>query len=87
MVAPLCGEPVLDAVGDPLRLLIFTVLWFLMYYTPGDIAYKGSKIFPVKVGLYVLKGMYYPKKIVAGIKHAKHVFQGNLLAHVIIGKY
>ena len=28
--------------------------------------------------------MYYPKKIVAGIKHAKHVFHGNLIAHIVI---
>ena len=28
--------------------------------------------------------MYYPKKIVAGVKHAKHVFNGNLIAYVLI---
>ena len=33
---------------------------------------------------YQTKGMYYPKKIVAGIKHAKHVFHGNLIAHIVI---
>ena len=82
LVAPLCGEPVLDVVGDPLRLLIFTALWYLMYYTPGDVIYTASKMLPVKIFLYVMKGLYYPKKIVAGIKHAGHVFHGNL-----IGKY
>jgi len=84
LVAPLCGEPVLDAVNDPMRLVIFTILWYLLYYTPGDIVYKASKMLPVKLILYVLKGMYYPKKIVAGIKHAKHVFHGNLIAHIVI---
>ena len=67
LVAPLCGEPVLDVVGDPLRLLIFTALWYLMYYTPGDVIYTASKMLPVKTFLYVMKGLYYPKKIVAGI--------------------
>ena len=58
LVAPLCGEPVLDAVNDPMRLVIFTILWYLLYYTPGDIVYKASKMLPVKLILYVLKGMY-----------------------------
>ena len=83
-MAPLCGEPVLDSINDPLRLLIFTALWYILYYTPGDLVYKASKMLPVKTVLYVLKGMYYPKKIAAGIKHAKHIFHGNLIAQVII---
>ena len=84
LVNPLCGEPVLEVVGDPLRLLIFTVLWYLMFYSPGDHVYHLSKTKPFKIPLYVLKGMYYPKKIAAGIKHAKHIFHGNFLAYIII---
>lgn len=84
LVAPLCGEPVLETIGDPLRLAVFTLLWYLMFYTPGDLVYNSSKIKPVKIGLYALKGLYYPKKIVAGIKHAKHVFHGNAIAYIVI---
>lgn len=84
MVGPLCGEPILEAIGDPLRLAIFTLLWFLMFYTPGDLMYTVSKIKPVKIGLYVLKGLYYPKKIAAGVKHAKHIFHGNFIAYIVI---
>ena len=87
LVAPLCGEPVLDVVGDPLRLLIFTALWYLMYYTPGDVIYTASKMLPVKTFLYVMKGLYYPKKIVAGIKHAGHVFHGNLIGKWQMGEF
>ena len=43
-----------------------------MFYSPNDIAYKTSKKFAAQVPLYIVKGLYYPKKIVAGIKHAKH---------------
>ena len=32
----------------------------------------------------LFKGLYYPKKIAAGVKHAKHVFNGNLIAYVVI---
>jgi hypothetical protein len=41
----------LDTLNDPLRLAIFTILWYLMFYTPGDHVYKASKLLPVKVPL------------------------------------
>ena len=84
LVGPLCGEPILEAVNDPLRLAIFTVLWYLMFYTPGDHFYTLSKLKPLKIVMYLGKGLYYPKKIAAGVKHAKHVFSGNLIAYIII---
>ena len=84
LVNPLCGEPILSAVDDPLRLAIATLLWYLMFYSPNDIAYNTSKKLAAKVPLYVIKGMYYPKKIVAGVKHAKHVFHGNFIAYIAI---
>ena len=38
-----------------------------------------SKIFPVRFVLYLIKALYYPKKVLAGIKHAGHVLPGNFL--------
>ena len=38
-----------------------------------------SKIFPVRIVLYLIKALYYPKKVLAGMKHAGHVLPGNFL--------
>jgi len=84
LVAPMCGEPLLAAFGDNIKLGIATALWFLLYYSPQDIAYNTSKLFPVRLGLYCIKGLYYPKKVLAGMKHAKHVLPGNFLAMILI---
>jgi len=84
LVAPLCGEPLLGAFGDSTKLMIASLLWFLIYYSPQDFAYKGSKLFPVRLVLYLIKGLYYPKKVVAGIEHAKHVLPGNFLALLLV---
>lgn len=83
LAAPLCGEPMLSAlVDDPMRLLIATALWYMMFYFPKDMIYKASK--QAKIPLYTIKGLYYPKKILSGIKHAKHIFKQNPLAAVVI---
>ena len=85
LVNPLCGESPLEALEDPLRIGIATVLWYLMFYSPKDLIYILSMKFPVKVPLYLIKGLYYPKKILGGIKHAKHIFaKHNVLATILI---
>merc|ERR550519_1834552 len=56
LVAPLCGEPLLGAFGDNIKLLIATLLWFLMYYCPQDLVFQASKMFPIRLGLYTVKG-------------------------------
>jgi hypothetical protein len=39
LVAPLCGEPLLAAFADGAKVLIASLLWFLIYYTPHDLTY------------------------------------------------
>jgi len=84
LVSPLCGEPILSAFNDSLKVAIATLLWFLICYTPQDLSYQVIKLFPVKLVLYAVKAMYYPKKVLAGMKHAEHVLPGNILAMLII---
>ena len=85
IVNPLCGESPLEFLEDPVRIAIASLLWYLMFYSPKDIVYEVSKKLPVKAPLYLIKGLYYPKKILAGIKHAKHVFsKTNILAIILI---
>jgi len=84
LVAPLCGEPILGAFGDSTKLGLATLLWFLLYYCPQDLAYNFSKMFPVRIMMYTIKGVYYPKKVLAGMKHAAHVLPGNFLALVLV---
>ena len=85
IVNPLCGESPLEFLQDPFRIAIASILWYFMFYSPKDIVYEATKKLPVKVPLYLIKGLYYPKKILAGIKHAKHVFsKSNILAIILI---
>ena len=38
-----------------------------------------SKMFPVRAIMYSIKGLYYPKKVLAGMRHASHALPGNFL--------
>merc|ERR1719244_1710594 len=84
LVNPICGEPVLAALGDSYKLAMATALWFALYYCPQDLVYNVSKMFPVRIIMYTIKGLYYPKKVLAGMKHAQHELPGNFLAMIVI---
>merc|ERR1712045_1024472 len=57
LVNPLCGEPVLAALNDTTKVLIATLLWFLLYYCPKDLAHTATKLFPVRLAMYIVKGL------------------------------
>jgi len=86
LTAPLCGEPLLEGLTeDPKRLMIATALWFALFYLPKDTVYNlVANTKAVKIPLYAMKGMYYPKKILGGIKHAKFIFKKNPIAGIVI---
>jgi len=84
LVNPLCGEPILGALGDSYKLAMATALWFALYYCPQDLAYNLSKMFPARIIMYTIKGLYYPKKVLAGMKHAQHELPGNFLAMLLV---
>jgi hypothetical protein len=60
LTAPLCGEPVLGALtDDPVRLLIATVLWYLIFFAPKDMVHKiMTEQKAVKIPLYAIKGAF-----------------------------
>jgi len=41
-------------------------------------------MFPVRIIMYCIKGLYYPKKVLAGMKHAAHELPGNFLAMLLV---
>ena len=80
-----CGEPLFaDIFESPMKLLTASILWYLVFYSPKDFFYKLSTNKLAKTPLALLKGLYYPKKLLAGIKHARHVYKGSFLAGVVI---
>lgn len=86
LVGLLCGEPILGSVfNDPVRLLIATWLWYITFFAPKDLFHKLTKEQKaIQVPLAAIKGLYYPKKILAGIKHAKYVFKRSPISAMVL---
>jgi hypothetical protein len=37
----LLGKPILGAVSNEYSLVLATLVWWILFYSPGDVAYQG----------------------------------------------
>jgi len=54
----LLGEPVLAPLKNNNQLLLSTVVWYLIFYSPFDVGYKFFNFLPMKVICAALKEVY-----------------------------
>lgn len=64
----LLGEPILGPLKNSPQLLVATICWYIVFYTPFDIGYKFSKFLPVKLVSSAMKEIYRAKKVRRGRK-------------------
>jgi len=82
---PLLGKPILAAMGNEYQVLLATLAWWVVFYSPDDLGYKlvMSKVFYLP--LCIIKEIYRAKKTLGGINDAAKVFPDQELLMVMIG--
>lgn len=63
VASALLGEPILGPLKNSPQLLVATICWYVVFYTPFDIGYKVSKFLPVKLVASAMKEIYRAKKV------------------------
>ncbi|CAH4030290.1 trimeric intracellular cation channel type 1B.1 [Pieris brassicae] len=81
----LLGEPILAPLKNTPQLLIGTITWYVVFYTPFDVGYKVGKFLPVKVTAAAMKEIYRAKKVYDGVTHAAKLYPNAYIIMVIIG--
>jgi len=87
LVALMCGEPIAGAMSSLESLTLASIVWYLVFYSPGDLFTTVADFFPVKIILVLLKEIFRAKKIALGVAHALHLFPGNYLIPVFIALF
>merc|ERR1711973_484456 len=86
MVAnPLLGKPIFGAIGSEFNLFLATVIWWAVFYSPGDIVYSVVKSQPFYVPICVIKEIYRAKKTLGGINDAAKVYPDHELIQIAVG--
>ncbi|XP_037936232.1 trimeric intracellular cation channel type 1B.1-like [Teleopsis dalmanni] len=81
----LLGEPILAPLKNTPQLLVGTVVWYLVFYTPFDIGYKIGKFLPIKLVASAMKEIYRAKKVYDGVSHAAKLYPNAWIIMIIIG--
>ncbi|CAK1584333.1 unnamed protein product [Parnassius mnemosyne] len=81
----LLGEPILAPLKNTPQLLIGTVTWYIVFYTPFDVGYKVAKFLPVKIAASAMKEIYRAKKVYDGVSHAGKLYPNAYIIMIIIG--
>jgi len=81
----LLGEPLIAPFKKHDDILLATVVWYFVFYSPFDVVYKLSKVLPVKIVLSILKETQRAYKIHHGVAYAAKLYPNAFLIHVIVG--
>lgn len=81
----LLGEPVLSAFKNTHDVVLATIVWYLIFYSPFDVCYKVSKFTPIKVVFAAMKEVIRCKKVHDGVAHAAKVYPNGYLIMAIVG--
>lgn len=81
----LLGEPILAPLKNTPQLMVATVVWYIVFYTPFDIGYKLAKFLPVKVVFSAMKEVYRCKKVYDGVTHAAKLYPNAYVIMILIG--
>lgn len=81
----LLNEPIAGAFKDNQQILIATLVWYLVFYSPADIFYKMCNLAPIRLTINILKEFHRCHKIKHGVFHAARVFPTSYFVMVLIG--
>ncbi|KAI6227824.1 hypothetical protein M3Y95_00557400 [Aphelenchoides besseyi] len=81
----LLGEPIIATFKKHDDLLMATAVWYLVFYSPFDLFYKITKLFPVKIILSILKEIQRTYKIHHGVAYASKLYPNSYVIHVVVG--
>ncbi|XP_038211590.1 trimeric intracellular cation channel type 1B.1 [Zerene cesonia] len=81
----LLGEPILAPLKNTPQLIIGTITWYVVFYTPFDVGYKVAKFLPVKVTAAAMKEIYRAKKVYDGVSHAAKLYPNAYIIMIVVG--
>lgn len=81
----LVGEPLILPLKGHQDILTATAVWYLVNYSPFDLAYKLVRFLPFKLVIYCMKEVQRANKVHHGVLYAMKLFPGSYLIIVLIG--
>ena len=85
LVAAALGKPLMGPFTNVMNILAAVFIWWLIYFGPGDIAFKFYKIKSIQILLMIVRETRRCKKILWAVNSAAAVFDRHLIPLILVG--
>lgn len=81
----LLAEPLVEPIKSTHTVLLATITWYLVFYSPFDLVYKLTSLKPFYILMNCAREVLRAKVIYLGVTHSARVYPGNFLIIIAIG--
>ncbi|CAI4232716.1 unnamed protein product [Auanema sp. JU1783] len=81
----LLGEPIITPFKNHNDIILASIVWYTVFYSPFDVVYKIIKLFPVRIVLYMAKEVQRTYKISHGVTYAAKLYPESYLVQLLVG--
>ncbi|PAV61934.1 hypothetical protein WR25_19044 [Diploscapter pachys] len=81
----LLGEPIIAPFKRHDDIILATIVWYFVFYSPFDVVYKLLKLFPIVVILSMAKEVQRTAKISQGIQYTVKLYPNSYLVQILVG--
>ncbi|MBN3303659.1 TM38B protein, partial [Amia calva] len=81
----LLAEPALACFSNTSNVLLASVIWYLVFYSPQDLVYKCASFLPVRLVLTGMKEMTRTWKVLGGVTQAGKQYKEGWLVMIAVG--
>lgn len=79
------AEPLIAPLSNSTNILLASLVWYLVFYSPQDLVYDIAAVLPVRLVLTVMKEVTRTWKVLGGVTHAHSKYQDSLPVMVAVG--
>jgi hypothetical protein len=85
LVSTSLGMPPMNPFANSMNMLTAVLIWWLVYFGPGDMAFKFYKLKPLQILLMTARETRRCKKILWAVNSAAAVFDGQWIPLILVG--
>lgn len=79
------AEPPVAPLSNGTSVLLATIIWYLVFYCPGDLLYYCTDLLPLKLVLSGMKEVTRTWRVLGGVTQAHAKYKDSLLVMIAIG--
>lgn len=79
------AEPPVAPLSNGTSVLLATIIWYLVFYCPGDLLYCCTALLPLRLVLSGMKEVTRTWKVLGGVTQAHMKYKDSLLVMIAIG--